>query len=67
MLDKAAEDEEKRKKEEERKLSEAAKKERERKEDKFLNLCEEGDVESVKALLAEDPSLINSKDEYGKS
>ena len=53
MLDKAAkEEEEKKKKEEER---------------KFLNLCRSGDVESVKALLAEDPSLINSIDKYSKS
>ena len=48
----------------------ATKEEEERRkeeETKFLDLCEEGDVESVKALLAEDPSLINSIDEYGKS
>ena len=33
----------------------------------FHNLCEEEDVESVKTLLDEDPSLVNSKDpEYGK-
>ena len=53
MLDKAA--------------KEAAKKERQMKEDKFLNLCKEGDIESVKALLAEDPSIINSKGWNGKS
>ena len=35
-------------------------------EEEFLNLCEEGDVESVKTLLAKDPSLINSENEYGK-
>ena len=52
MLDKAAKEEKQRRKEE---------------ESKFFDLCKEGDVESVKALLAEDPSLINSKDEYGKS
>ena len=46
---------------------EATKEERERKEKKFLELCGEGDVESMKALLAEDPSLINSIDAYGKS
>ena len=48
-------------------LDKAAKEERRMKEDKFLNLCKEGDVESVKALLAEDPSLINSKDKHSKS
>ena len=46
---------------------EAAKEERERKEKKFLDLCKEGNIESVKTLLAEDPSLINSKDDDGKS
>ena len=35
-------------------------------ENKFLELCKEGDLESVKTMLAEDPSLINSEDEYGK-
>ena len=30
--------------------------------EKFLDLCKEGDIESVKTLLAEDPSLINIKD-----
>ena len=30
----------------------------------FLDLCGEGDVESVKTLLAEDPSLINSKESW---
>ena len=41
---------------------------RKEEERKFLDLCYEGDVESVKALLAEDPSLINSIDDgnYGK-
>ena len=35
-------------------------------EKKFLDLCKDGDVESVKALLTEDPSLISSKDvEFG--
>ena len=49
-------------------LDKAAKEERRKEEEiKFLNLCYEGDAESVKTLLAEDPSLINSKDEYGKS
>ena len=48
----------------------ATKEEEERRkeeETKFLNLCKEGDVESVKILLAEDPSFINSKDDDGKS
>ena len=36
-------------------------------EKEFLDLCKKGDVESVKTLLAEDPSLINSKDWSGKS
>ena len=41
---------------------------RKKEETKFLNLCGiDGDVESMKALLAEDPSLINSKDRIGKS
>ena len=31
----------------------------------FRNLCEDGDVESVKTLLAKDPSLNNSKDGFG--
>ena len=31
----------------------------------FLDLCEREDVESVKTLLAKDPSLINSKDTFG--
>jgi hypothetical protein len=48
-------------------LDKAAKEERRMKEDKFFDLCKEGDVESVKTLLAEDPSLINSKDDAGKS
>ena len=52
MLDKAAKEEEGRRKEV---------------ETKFFNLCEEGDVETVKTLLAEDPSLSNSKGRYGKS
>ena len=33
---------------------------------RFLDLCGKGDVESVKTLLAKDPSLINSKDKIGK-
>ena len=48
----------------------ATKEEEERRkeeETKFLNLCIEGDVESVITLLAEDPSLINSKDDDSKS
>ena len=47
----------------------ATKEEERRKEEKkkFFNLCKEGDVESVKTLLAEDPSLNNSKDWSGKS
>ena len=36
---------------------------RKEEEKEFLNLCKEGDVESVKILLAEDPSLANSKDD----
>ena len=53
------------KEEEERRKEEEKRKEE---ETKFLDLCgEEGDVESVKALLAEDPSLINCKDWMGKS
>ena len=40
---------------------------REKKVDKFLQLCLEGDLETIKNLHAEDPSLINCKDsEYGK-
>ena len=39
---------------------------RKEEETKFLDLCYKGDVESVKTLLAEDPSLINSKDGDGK-
>ena len=35
-------------------------------EEEFLRLCREGDVESVKTLLAKDPSLINSKAKSGK-
>ena len=34
--------------------------ERRKKEKEFLDYCK-GDVESLKTLLAEDPSLINSK------
>ena len=39
-----------------------------RKEDEndFLNFCKEGHLNSVKTLLNKDPSLINSKDWYGK-
>ena len=48
-------------------LDKTAKEERRKKEKKFLNLCREGDVESVKTLLAEDTSLINSKDYDGKT
>ena len=39
---------------------------RTKEETKFLNLCEEGDLELVKALLIRDPSLINSKNTWGK-
>ena len=39
---------------------------RQKEEIKFLDLCKEGGVESMKTLLVEDPSLINSKDD-GKS
>ena len=35
---------------------------REEEEEKFLKLCEEGDLETVKTMLAEDPSLISCKD-----
>ena len=35
-------------------------------ERQFLELCRRGDVETVKTLLAKDPSLINSKDILGK-
>ena len=35
-------------------------------EQKFFDLCREGDVESVKTLLAKDPSLINSKENWSK-
>ena len=41
-------------------------KRRREKEEKFLELCRKGDVESVKTLLAKDPSLINSKNRWGK-
>ena len=33
--------------------------------EEFLDHCRLEDVESLKTLLAEDPSLINSKDKYG--
>ena len=34
---------------------------------KFLKLCDKGDLETVKTMLAEDPSLISCKDpEHGK-
>ena len=46
-------------------LTKASKEERRRNESKFLDLCREEDLESVKTLLAEDPSLINIKDEQG--
>ena len=42
-------------------------KRRNEEEKKFIDLCEKGDAESVKTVLAEDPSLINSKNQYGKS
>ena len=35
-------------------------------EKKFLDLCKEGDLKTVKTLLAEDPSLINCEDYIGK-
>ena len=35
-------------------------------EEKFLELCRRGDVESVKTLLTKDPSLINSKDIWNR-
>ena len=38
-----------------------------REEEKFLELCRKGDLETVKTLLADDPSLINCKDpDYSK-
>ena len=40
-------------------LSEASQK-------KFLGLCKEGDLEAVKTMLTEDPSLINRIDSWGK-
>ena len=42
--------------------------ERRRKEEekRFLDLYKEGDLKSLKTLLAKDPSLINSKDYRGK-
>ena len=46
-------------------LTKASKEERRRKEENFLDLCREEDLESVKTLLAEDPSLINIKDKKG--
>ena len=39
---------------------------RKEEEIKFLHLCRDGEVESVKTLLAKDPSLINRKDNDGK-
>ena len=33
----------------------------------FLDLCEEGDLVSLKTLLDLNPPLIYSKNEYGKS
>ena len=39
---------------------------RKEKEQKFCRLCSKGDLESIKALLTEDPSLINSRNKYGK-
>ena len=47
-------------------LTNASKEERRRKEDEFLVLCAAGDLISVKTLLAEDISLIKSKDDDGK-
>ena len=43
-----------------------SKEERREKEKNLLDFCSEGDLESVKTLLAEDPSLINSEDENGE-
>ena len=40
----------------------ATKEKRRMEEEKFLELCEEGDVETVKTMLAENPSLISCKD-----
>ena len=33
---------------------------------KFLGLCKEGDLETVKTMLAEDPSLSSCEDGWGK-
>ena len=38
------------------------KRRRAKEEIQFFELCKKGNVESVKTLLAKDPSLINSKD-----
>ena len=35
-------------------------------EKRFLDICREGDLESAKTLLAEDPSLIRSNNGKGK-
>ena len=35
-------------------------------QDRFLTLCEDGDLESIQELLAKDPLLIKSKDSRGK-
>ena len=40
--------------------------ERREKEEKFLDLCSEGDLESVITLLAEDPSFIHCEEEDGE-
>ena len=38
----------------------------EQEERQFVDICKKGDVESVKTLLSEDPSLIYSSNVYGK-
>ena len=48
-------------------LDKAAKEERRKQEEKFIDLCEKDDVESVNTLIAEDISILNSKDRNGKS
>ena len=38
----------------------------EEEQDRFLDLCEDGDLQSIEELLAKDPLLIKSKDSDGK-
>ena len=39
---------------------------RRKEEEKFLEFCEKGVLETVTILLTEDPSLINCEDYFGK-